>query len=110
MKNEKDKQLKYILLTMSFIVATVHYASANYVFGNGWTLCAEMTEWHDKMGKNLLIEQWILGYFSGRNIADGEESGKNKDKALYAAVLLDCRSEPLQPITLITDRLYVRLK
>ena len=103
--------MKKLLLILGLSLGLATSASSTMIYGWGTATCAEMTKLHDDYGEAPIpIKQWIYGYFSGRNEENRTDTGEGKYKAFYAAVLLDCRSSPLDNVIDATYRVYNKLK
>ena len=102
-------------LTLSAALASPAWPQEVFTeFGYGAQTCAELTEGHDKSGKNFRAQQWMWGFFTAYNLSkanNGEAStvGDGKHKGIYAAVILHCRSNPLTIVTDATLEIYRQL-
>ena len=108
--------MKRILSALALSAVLASPAWSEYtILGNGVITCGEFSEKHDQYGKQLGIEEWIWGLFSGMNASssiyrDDAHVGKQHQKALYAAVLKYCRDNPLQNIAYGTLVTYLEVK
>ena len=108
--------MKHLLsaLTLSAALASPAWSADFMEYGHGASTCGELTELHDKHGKLLSAQQWMWGFFTAYNLSkahSGVESlvGKGKNKGIYAAVILHCRSNPLTMVTDATFKVYSQL-
>ena len=98
-------------LTLSAVLASPAWSF--YIIGQGIVTCAEMVQDHDRWardGKVSFTQQWIFGFFTGRNYETDTDVGKGKEKALYAAVLKHCRENPLDDLWEATNSIYRQLR
>lgn len=112
----KTNSVKRILtaLTLSAVLASPAWSEYT-VIGNGTATCGEFSDDHDQYGKQIGVEQWIWGLFSGMNASsrihgDDPNVGNEHHKALYAAVLKYCRDNPLQNVAYGTLVTYLEIK
>lgn len=100
----------FATLTLSAVLASPVWSA--WIIGNGIMTCAEMTQEHERFSRDGTVgvtQQWIFGFFSGRNYEASANVGKGKEKALYAAVLKHCRENPLDDIWEATNSVYRQL-
>jgi len=77
-------------------------------FGSGEMSCIEFIEEHTDKGYNVVINDWINGYFSGR-ITETQRDLKlvnDLNIPLYDLVLKSCIEEPTLNVRSATDRVY----
>jgi hypothetical protein len=77
-------------------------------FGSGEMSCIEFIEEHTEKGYNVIINDWINGYFSGR-IAETQRDltiVNDLNIPLYDLVLKSCIEEPTLDVRSATDRVY----
>ena len=101
-------------LTLSAVLASPAWSADFTEFGSGAQTCGELTERHDKSGKDHFAQQWMWGFFTAYNVSKAQNGvtskvGKGKHKGIYAAVILHCRSNPLTIVTDATLEIYRQL-
>lgn len=77
------------------------------VFGVGHYSCAKA--WTPQ--NNYASFTWVMGYVTGRNVADRALVGGSIDgEGIVGEVKLACQAEPSTDLTTMAERIYFRLK
>lgn len=102
--------MKHMLTALTLFAVLASPAWSFMAYGQGVLTCAELTEYHDRFGESLGAKQWIYGYVTARNFENYSDKGEGKHKAFYAAIIQDCRQNPLDDSLDATNRLYNKLR
>lgn len=104
--------MKRILTTFTLLAVIGSPAWSAWILGNGIITCAKMVQDHERFSRDGTVgvtQQWIFGFFSGRNFETSAIVGHGKEKALYGAVLEHCRENPLDNIFEASNSVYRQL-
>jgi hypothetical protein len=96
---------------MMIILFVPNMSIGETYFGSGEMSCIEFIEEHTEKGNNVVINDWIKGYFSGR-IAETQRDLKivnDLNIPLYDLVLKSCIEEPTLNTRSAADRVYLAI-
>ena len=102
--------MKQILTALALYTVLSSAAWSYTSYGAGSLTCAEFVDYDRKYGKLEQFEQWIWGYFTGRNYESDSRVGSGKMNALYSATLQHCKSNPLNAVVEAVDEIYQKLR
>jgi len=107
-----------ILIATLSLNAHVH-AAEGYVSGAGKLDCKSLHgELKQQTMSEVAFQQWLLGYFSGSNVAYGQRSKRGDVNtgatllpgALAERVLAKCSAQPDQQVSKAADEVYSELR
>ena len=100
-----------ICVFMVFIFFLPNMSVSQTYFGSGEMSCIEFIEEHTEKGRNVVISDWIKGYFSGRIRETNRDLKIINDLSipLYDLVLKSCIEEPTLTTRSAADRVYLAI-
>ena len=92
----------FSLLAILLAVGTAQ-AQQSAVFGAGTASCASWIEAQQDPRAKLAMRQWLMGFLTGANWRDNQQSFPIDDNAFYALVTNYCTAHPDQPLVYGAD-------
>lgn len=106
-----------LIATLSFHPLT--HAAEGYVSGAGRLDCKSLQEeLKQQTTSDAAFQQWLLGYFSGANVAYGQRSKRGDvttgatllPGVLAEKILAKCSTQPDQQVSRVADEVYSELR
>lgn len=110
---------KFLLLIMALGFHSQSKAAEGYVAGAGKQVCQHLqAELKQESMTTTEFQQWLLGYFSGANVAYSQRSRRGDVTTgatvlpvkLAELVLSKCSQNPVQPVSKAADEVYSELR
>ena len=110
---------QFLLFIMALSFHTQSNAADGYVAGAGKQDCQHLqAELKQESMSATEFQQWLLGYFSGANVAYGQRSKRGDVTTgatvlpgkLAELVLNKCSQNPAQPVSKAADEVYSELR